>query len=63
MLIRKHQYCNSQASIVGVGNGDKFPDFVDLLFIFFGIKNVSVFGKIIRVDRKRTYKYICLALY
>jgi hypothetical protein len=36
MLIRKLQYRNSQASIVEVGNqhgnGDKFPDFADLLY-------------------------------
>jgi hypothetical protein len=37
---RKRQYRNSQASIVGVGNGDEFPDFADLFFN--GIKNVRV---------------------
>ena len=34
--IRKRQYRNSQASIVEVGNGDKFPDFADLFFFFLG---------------------------
>ena len=44
----------SQASIVEFGNGDEFPDFVDLFF--FGIKNVRVYGKILgSVDRKHTY--------
>jgi hypothetical protein len=27
---RKRQYRNSQASIVEVGNGDEFPDFVEV---------------------------------
>ena len=29
------------------GNGDEFPDFADLFFFFFGIKNVMVGGKIL----------------
>ena len=29
-------------SIVEVGNGDEFPDFVDIFLNFFGIKNVTV---------------------
>jgi hypothetical protein len=49
-----YQYRNSQASIIEFrnkhGNGDEFPDFVDLFF-FFGMKNV-------RVDRKHTYFFL-----
>jgi hypothetical protein len=53
------QYHNSQASIVEVGNkhgnGDEFPEFADLFFLF-GIKNVRVGGKILgSVDRKHTH--------
>ena len=49
---------NSQASIVEFWNkhGDEFPDFVDLFFFFFGIKNVGVGGNILgSVDRSETH--------
>ena len=65
MLIRKRQYRNSQASIVEVGkkhgNGDEFPDFADI-YIFFGIKNVRVGGKILwSVSRSETHILFFLA--
>ena len=45
-------------SNVEVGNGEEFPDFVDLLF-FFGIKNVWVGGKILGlVGRSETHIFL-----
>jgi hypothetical protein len=39
--LSKHYRCLHLLKSFEVGNGDKFPDFADLLF-FFGIKNVRV---------------------
>jgi hypothetical protein len=55
---------NSQASIVEFGNkhgnGDEFPDFVDLFF--FGMKNVRVGGNILgSVGRSETHIFFSLA--
>ena len=43
------------------GNGDEFPDFADLFFLF-GIKNVRVGGKILwSVSRSETHILFFLA--
>jgi hypothetical protein len=54
------QMYKEMKKIVEVGNkhrnGDEFPDFADLFFFFFGIKNVRVSGKILgSVGRPETH--------
>ena len=48
---------------VEINNGDEFPDFADLFFFFFGIKNVRVDGKILgSVCRSETHIFFFFGL-
>jgi hypothetical protein len=45
LVLNIDQMHKEMKKIVEVGNGDEFPDFVDLFFFFFWHKNVRVGGK------------------